>query len=150
MFCLSTLSSTQTICVEHFSTSGEKTRFCNTSGVILKPDASFASLFALHRQNQIFAALLHIFALYAPWTDLTCTSNMCMLKLGQHQVAGVVHVIFGIMMRRILWSEPLPRMEEFSRIGTGSWIRIGDFELRQEYVKDHHCSQQLIKGKKIL
>ena len=26
---------------------------------------------------------------------------MCLLKLGQQQVAGVVYVIFGIMMRRI-------------------------------------------------
>ena len=70
---------------------------------------------------------------------------MCLLILGQQQVAGVVYVIFGIMLRRILRSAPLPRMEEFLRIGAGSWIRLGDFELRQEYVKGHDCSQQLIK-----
>ena len=75
---------------------------------------------------------------------------MCLPKLGQQQVAGVVYVIFGIMMRRILWSAPLLRMEEFLRISAGSWIKLGDFELRQEYVKGYDCSQQLIKEKKIL
>ena len=76
---------------------------------------------------------------------------MCLLKLGQQQVAVVVYVMFDIMMRRILWSAPLLRMEEFLRItGAGSWIRLDDFELRQEYVKGYDCSQQLIKEKKIL
>jgi len=39
-------------------------------------------------------------------------------------------------------------MKEFLRFGAGSWIWFGDFELRQEYMKGHDCSQPLLKEKK--